>query len=51
MSDKNQGGSKKNIKEGYTPLKKGYKPGSGGVTGGHKPERSELKPTNPPKKK
>ena len=37
MSDKNQGGSKKNIKEGYTPLKKGYKPaclvGALGTTG------------------
>lgn len=51
MSDKNQGGDKKNINEGYVPLKKGYQPTGDNVTGGHKPEKSELKPVNPPKKK
>lgn len=40
----------KNDNTGYE--KRGYKPGSGGsVTGGHKPEKSERKPVNPPKKK
>ena len=50
MSDKGKSGDKKGINEGYTPIKKGYQP-SRGVTGGHKPEKSELKPVNPPKKK
>ena len=51
MSDKEKNGGKKQIDEGYAPLKKGYKPSGGGATGGHKPEKSELKPHNPPKKK
>lgn len=51
MSNKNQDGEKKISNEGYVPLKKGYKPTGDSVTGGHKPEKSELKPVNPPKKK
>lgn len=54
MSKKNSnnGGNKINEGFGHTPSKRGYKPGSGGsVTGGHKPEKSEAKPVNPPKKK
>lgn len=53
MTKEKDGSKKRQIDEGYTPSKKDYKPkpGSGGVTGGYKPEKSELKPTNPPKKK
>ena len=51
MSNKNQGGGKKNVSEGYVPLEKGHKPSGGIVTGGHKPEKSKIKPVNPPKKK
>ncbi|ELE8118398.1 hypothetical protein RB980_000989 [Vibrio fluvialis] len=51
MSDKKQSGDKKNINEGYVPSRKGYQPIGDNVTGGHKPEKSELKPVNPPKKK
>lgn len=54
MSNENNGGKrgKKGVgNEGWTPAKKGYKPGRGSVTGGHKPEKSELQPTNPPKKR
>ncbi len=51
MSKKDENGGKKNIKEGYVPLKKGYQPSGDNVTGGHKPKKAELKPTNPPKKK
>lgn len=36
---------------GYVPAKRGYKPGTSPATGGHKPEKSELKPVNPPKSK
>ena len=51
MSEKGKDGGKKNVNEGYVPQKKGYQPNGGNVTGGHKPEKSELKPANPPKKK
>jgi hypothetical protein len=51
MSKKEGSGGKKNINEGYVPNKRGYQPNEGSVTGGHKPEKSELKPINPPKKK
>ena len=51
MSDKNNNEGKQKTNEGYVPLKKGYKPAGGGVSGGHKPEKSEAKPVNPPKKK
>lgn len=51
MTKKSQDGGTKNINEGYVPLQKGYKPSGGGVSGGHKPEKSEAKPSNPPKKK
>lgn len=51
MSGKNQNDGKKHVNEGCVPSKKGYQPGGGNVTSGHKPEKSELKPTNPPKKK
>jgi hypothetical protein len=51
MSQKNQSDVKNMIKEGYVPIKKGYKPSSGGTTGGHTPEKSKRKPVNPPKKK
>lgn len=51
MSKNNDNGRKSPIEEGYVPLKKGYKPTKGAVTGGHKPEKSVLKPTNPPKQK
>ncbi len=46
MSNKQNKGS-----SGVTLEKKGYQPNKGGVTGGHKPEKSELAPKNPPKKK
>jgi hypothetical protein len=38
---------------GYVPNKKGYQPGnSGGVSGGHQPEKGQQsQPSNPPKKK
>ena len=39
----------KNLDEGYAPFKKGYQPGH--ATDGHKPEKTEVTPTNPPKKK
>ena len=45
----NSGGNK--VDEVFVPCKEGYKPGSGSVTGGHKPEKSQAKPVNPPKKK
>lgn len=51
MSEKDKSGGKKRIDEGYAPQKKGYQPDGGSVTSGHKPEKSELKPVNPPKKK
>jgi hypothetical protein len=51
MSEENGSGGKKQFNDGYVPLKKGYKPDSGMVGAGHKPEKSEAKPTNPPKKK
>jgi hypothetical protein len=51
MSEKNQSGDKKSINEGYVPEKRGYRPSGDNVTGGHKPEKTELKPINPPKKK
>ena len=47
MSDK----AKKSINDGYVPSKKGYQPVKSAATGGHKPEKSVLKPSNPPKKK
>ncbi len=40
---------KKKLDEGYIPLEKGYKPKKG--TGGHRPDKPENKPTNPPKKR
>lgn len=42
---------KENINYGYVPSKRGYQPSKDNVTGGHKPEKSEIKPSNPPKKK
>lgn len=51
MSDKNQSSGKTISKKGYTPSNNGYQPSGGNVTGGFKPEKSELKPTNPPQKK
>lgn len=50
MSDKDKNIGKRDCYDGYVPVKEGYQPG-GNVTGGHKPEKSELKPINPPKKK
>ena len=52
MNKKNQqSGEKELIIEGYVPSKKGYQPIGDNVTGGHKPDKLELKPVNPPKKK
>lgn len=51
MSDKKQGSNKNIANDGYSPSKRGYQPAGGKVTNGHKPEKSELKPVNPPKKK
>lgn len=51
MANGNDGEKKGNLREGYIPFKKGYQPAGDGVTGGHKPEKSELKPKNPPKKR
>lgn len=54
MSNENgggKGGQRGVGNEGWAPLQKGYKPAKGNVTGGHKPEKSELQPTNPPKKR
>ncbi|MDW7774672.1 MAG: hypothetical protein SCH71_17455 [Desulfobulbaceae bacterium] len=53
MSKKDNSCGGKKINEGFVPCKKGYKPsgGNGNVTSGHKPEKSEAKPVNPPKKK
>lgn len=36
---------------GYVPIKKGYQPQKEPATNGHKPEKSELAPQNPPNKK
>ena len=41
----------KDVSEGYVPVQRGYRPAGDDVTGGHKPEKSERKPVNPPKKK
>jgi hypothetical protein len=51
MRKKNNNSGDNKVNEGFVPCKKGYKPSSGEVTGGHKPEKSEAKPVNPPKKK
>jgi len=52
MSNNDQSSGSRNINDGYVPVKKrGYKPNGGSATGGHKPEKSERKPVNPPKKK
>lgn len=51
MSNKSQNNDSQITQDGYVPLKKGYQPSEGSVTGGHKPEKAELKPKNPPKKK
>lgn len=51
MSKNNSSSGNNNVNEGFTPEKRGYKPSGGIVTGGHKPEKSEAKPVNPPKKK
>ena len=37
--------------DGYSPDKKGWQPQKEPPTSGHKPEKSELAPTNPPKKR
>ncbi len=51
MSKKNGNSDVTRIKGGFVPSKRGYKPSGGAPTGGHKPEKSEGKPVNPPKKK
>ena len=51
MSKKNDNSGITLRKGGFVPGKRGYKPTSGAPTVGHKPEKSEAKPVNPPKKK
>lgn len=50
MSNTKESGAVYN-KDGYVPFKKGWKPNHEPPSGGHKPEKSELSPKNPPKKK
>lgn len=51
MSNKNFNDGRKGGDRGYSPTEKGYRPTGGNVSNGHKPEKSQLTPTNPPKKK
>jgi hypothetical protein len=46
----NDNKSKENNR-GYVPIEKGYQPGKTDAQNGHKPEKAEFKPVNPPKKK
>ncbi|MBU1233294.1 MAG: hypothetical protein KKD01_01270 [Proteobacteria bacterium] len=51
MSKKNNNSDNRKEKEGFSHGQGCYKPSGREVTGGHKPEKSEAKPVNPPKKK
>lgn len=51
MSDSKKGTFKAIVKDGYAPEKKGWQPAKEPVNNGHKPEKAELAPTNPPKRK
>ena len=51
MNKKNKNEDKTNLREGYAPSKKGYNHDKSDPIGGHKPEKSEAKPINPPKEK